>query len=292
MAGAGIFKSEKVRAQFETAYDVCIGAADAGETKVVQNFDIMMAALKCSDLVEEMQLPVHRVGVHPANRNGKAMSGRTMQAKGAKIVSVGVSPKLCLPDRCVCFEVTGPEVRDRMLHTVKHSDMFGKVSDNVNFGSVGCSHLNQFLHAVRDGAVTAEANLKSPDSSVIDTDRLYKQDAHLKSLCQHGLTWSVVNCKVTDHYPELPHLFQMSLNVEHHISEGETWDQAIMGLSKLATQHAKTTAQGTVIDWKKVEKLIRQSAPPFIRDVPGYITYLKKYGGGKDQVFAKELVEY
>ena len=288
---AGIFKSKSVRDEFEQAYNTSRGIGE-GDTKVIQNFDSMMSALKASGLVEEMQLPLHRVGVHPHNRGGKAMSGKTMQAKGSKIVSVGVSFKLCMPDRCVCFEVQGSEIVERMQYTVKHSKLFGVVSENCNFGSVGCSHLNQFLHCVRDRATTFEANLKVPGGTTIDTDRLYQQDPNLKTLCEHGLTWSVINRKVVDQYADLPNLFQQALNVEHHIAEGETWDQQLLNIARLAQANSKSKSQGTVVDWEKVQRMVRQSAGPYVRDAPGHIGFLKKYGGGADQVLAKDLIAY
>lgn len=198
VAMAGIFNSKSMRADFEAAYDASIGKTDAN-TKLIQNYDVMLACLKSSNLVEEMVLPVHRVGVHPSNRGGKAMSGKTMQAKGSKIVSVGVSTKLCGPDRCVCFEVAGSEILDRMRYTVKNSNLFGKVSENVNFGSVGCGHLNQFLHCVKDRAETNEANLQIPGGTCIDTDRLFHDDENLRKLCERGLTWTVINIKVAGH---------------------------------------------------------------------------------------------
>ena len=93
-------------------------------------------------------------------------------------------------------------------------------------------------------------------------------------------------------YPELPHLFQQALNVEHHVAEGETWDQQLLNIARLAEGNAKRGAQGTVVDWDKVSRLVRQTAPPFIRDVPGHIGFLKKYGGGAQQTLAKELIAY
>ena len=54
------------------------------------------------------------------------MSGKSMQTKGGKIVSVGVSLKLCGPERAVCFEEskTDREVFHKMQETVRGCDFF------------------------------------------------------------------------------------------------------------------------------------------------------------------------
>ena len=102
---------------------------------------------------------------------------------------------------------------------------------------------------VRDRAVSNEASIRVTKGTQIDTDKLYAADPVLKKLCEIGLTWSVVNAKVADQYPQLPHLFQQALNTEHHIGEGEGRDQQLLSISKLATVNSKTSAAGTVINW-------------------------------------------
>ena len=140
---AGIFKSPAMKAKFERrAYNTSSGLSGVDVSiKLVQNVDDMFEALLESGLVERMQLAVHRVGVHPSNRRSKAMSGKAMQAKGAKIAMVGVSMKLCGPDKALCFESKGSDMFERMQYTVKHSELFGAVSENCNYGSARSSCL-------------------------------------------------------------------------------------------------------------------------------------------------------
>ena len=270
-----------------------------GDTKIVANFDMMFAALSKSGLIGQMTLPCHRVGVHPQNRGGKSMSGKTMQAEGAKIVAVGVSAKLCGPDRAVCIEQSQDrEVYRRMVETSKGCDLFAVPSDNISFGSVGCSHLSQFLLAVKESRPTSEASLTDGQGGAkIDTAKLFAKDPELKRLCETGLTWSVISSKVPAVFPQVPHLFQQALNTEHHVAEGENWDQQLLQISKLASQSAKDSkaASGTasaIVDWDKVARVIKASQPPFIAEVPSHIKFLRKYGGGIQQAVAAELIEY
>ena len=140
-------------------------------------------------------------------------------------MAVGVSLNLCQSNKAVCFQVIGTVQYDRMMSTTGDSPCFGQVSQNCNYGSVGCSHWNAFLHAVRDRSSTYEKSLMVSDADTIDTDRLYQSDRNLKDLCEGGLTWIVVASTVADEYPQLPDCFQRALNIEHHVAEGESWEQ-------------------------------------------------------------------
>ena len=252
MASSSIFANAADKVRFEQAYNNCIGAGDA-DAKLVASFDLMMDLLKSNGLIDQMRLPPHRVGVHPDNRDGKAMSGQTMQSKCSKIVHVGCSQALCGPNRAVCFELPSHVIVPRMKSTVQTSKFFGNVSETCSFGSVGCSHWNQFLHALKDGAETDIEALKVHGGTTTDTHRLFSADSNLKYLATEGLVWSVVAPKVGDAYKRLPDIFQKALNTEHHVAEGETWDQQLAGASKLAVLNIKTTGAGTInINWEKV----------------------------------------
>ena len=105
MVSCGMFANVADKVKFEQAYNNCIGAGDQ-DAKLVASFDLMVELLKSNGLIDQMRLPPSKVGVHPDNRDGKAMSGQTMQNKGSKIVNVGTSQALCGPNRAVCFELT------------------------------------------------------------------------------------------------------------------------------------------------------------------------------------------
>ena len=189
-------------------------------------------------------------------------------------MAVGVSLNLCQSNRAVCVEMQGKVQYDRMISTVQLDEShFGTVSDNCNYGSVGCSHWNQFLHAVKDRCSTYEQSLMIPDGDKIDTDRLYQSDPNLKALCEGGLTWSVISSKVTDVYPLVPDVFQRALNIEHHVAEGESWKQQLLMIAKHASKIAKTTSTGTKIDWDAVARHTRQSVPPCVEDIPVHIAF-------------------
>ena len=159
MASSSIFANAANKMRFEQAYTNCIGAGYA-DAKLVASFDLMMDLLKSNGLIDQMRLPQNKVGVHPDNRDGKAMSGQTMQSKCSKIVHVGCSQALCGPNRAVCFELLSHVIVPRMKSTVQNSTFFGKISETCVLGSVGWAHWNQFLLALKDGAETDIEALK------------------------------------------------------------------------------------------------------------------------------------
>ena len=89
--------SSEVLARFNTLH------ADAQssdrESKIVSTLFGIIKLLKDTQSVEVVQMKLHRVGIHPMNRSGKRMSATTMNCKGSKIISVGVSKALCNPER-------------------------------------------------------------------------------------------------------------------------------------------------------------------------------------------------
>ncbi len=209
-------------ATFEKLYNQALACKD-GDTKIVKLFDQMLTILILSGEAVEMELPPKMAGIHKANRFGKLMVHRTVHKKGAKIVRVGFSWKLCGPDKAVAFE-DDPETRSCERVTIEltsSSDRFATYTPgNVKVGSVGCGHLNQFLASVGDNVPTDEASLCEHGGSTMSSTLLCAKDEGLKKAVNTGLRWTVVNHGIEKDYPMLPSIFQRALNVEHHVGQG------------------------------------------------------------------------
>ena len=286
--------SSEVLARFNTLY------ADAQssdrESKIVSTLSGIIKILKDTQSVEVVQMKLHRVGIHPMNRGGKRMSATTMNCKGSKIISVGVSKALCNPERAWCCE-QDPIARESYHWTVevaKQSPMFAVPADSICAGSVGCSHLAQFLNAVQQRRPTNEKRLQG-DQGNIDAVRLCSEDVELADLLENGLTWSMIPLKVLKQFPKLPAIFERGLNVEHHVGEGETWDQQLLAIATKASESAAISAEqgnAVTVNWENVGRAIRASVPPGVADIPAHILLCKKYGGGEQQLLTKELINY
>lgn len=90
--------------------------------------------------------------------------------------------------------------------------------------------------------------MRVPGGDNIDTGRLFLADSNLRALCEGGPTWTCISAKVAVQYPDLPDAFQRARDIEHHVAEGESWDQQLLNISKLAFMNSKVGATGAKIN--------------------------------------------
>ncbi len=179
MAGSYTFDAWSVAdlGDFERHYSNSLSKLTGEDAKLISNFDAMKGLMRKYDAVELMRLHPHLVGINPMNRDEKLMSAAEMSAKGAKIVNVGASRDLCDFNRAWATQ-DDPVKRESWNWTVKTaaiSDHFGKPSMSIAFGSIGCSHWNQFLHAVNCESPTS-AKLLKDRRGFIDKTKIFGND--------------------------------------------------------------------------------------------------------------------
>ena len=277
---------------FATRYNSCLSCKDT--TQLVSMIYSLIEQLHAADEAYIVRLPPHHMGIHPKNRSGKKMIDKTMQKKGRTIHAVGFTFKLCGPSKAVAFE-EHPQSRYCETHTLQTtgSELFANYkSGNIRGGSVGCGHLNQWLAAVRDGAESPYEQLCESKSTRISKQRVTANNPDLADAVENGLTWTMIKWTIEMKYPELPTLIQRGLNVEHHIGEGESWDEQLLFTAKKAQELTIGHGSNKQPDWDRVQKAVAASEPPRLIDVPCHIKFLKKWGGGKGQRFTMDTVEY
>ena len=274
-AMAHLFKDNDTYERFKRAYDASADISDGAASNIVANYDQMMSCMTESGMVQELLLPPHVVGVHVANRGGKMMSGAAMMARGARIVTVGTSKALCGPSRCVCMEdpPNSTITYDRMVQTAASCPMFAKPSKLIKYGSLGGSHLNAFLNSVNAMCPTTESVLQQTFTDVgatspIDKARIFNSDRVLADICTQGLRWSVVHHSMGTTFPMLADMIQKALNTEHHIGQGETWEQILYQAATIAKHHIKSsTGAPSQVNWDAVAKAITKSVPSCAYDL-------------------------
>ena len=276
-------------AKFEMHYDLALAKSDVGrEAKLVGDFDVMKGLMIKHAAAEIRTLPPHLVGINNDNRDNKLMSAGEMSTKGSKIVKVGASRDLCGPLRAWCVQDT--ESRTFYKWTVKTagmSDNFAVPSDSIEYGSVGCSHWNQFLCAVNQRRPTNIESLKGKDGN-IDKAKIFAEDETFASLAETGLDWYVIKRGFVERFPQVPRIFSKALNAEHNIAIGETWDQQMSSVCSTA----QLLLKGDDIPWKQVQKQIAASQGPHIADLGTHVAFVRKYGGGLSLFHVTELLDY
>ncbi len=228
------------------------------------------------------------MGIHEDNRDRKLMSAGEMSSKGAKIVAVGASVDLCGPLRAWCSQDNEPRDAYRWTKkTAATSDAFAEPSANIAYGSMGCSHWNQFLNAVNQARPTQIDSLKDQHGRINRT-KIFDEDETFRKLAATGLTWNVIKCGFVSRFPMVPRLFSKALNAEHNIAIGETWDQQ---LSSICSSAALLSEDGD-IPWERVKRQIASSQGSHLSDLPQHISFIKKYGGGVKLALIQDSLAY
>ena len=288
------FSGEQKRL-FDRCYAKAISMDESEATNLVVIMYHMIDLLKKSQQSFLVRVPPKEMGVHPMNRNGKRINGGTMHKKGRTIHSVGFTTKLCGPDKAIAFE-NNPMTNNCETWTLGLTDTVefaNYTAGTVRGGSVGCSHLNQWLAAVGGGAETPFPELLcEPGRKQMSMHRVTDGNDELRAAVEQGLEWTLIKWQVEVEYPELPSIIQRGLNIEHHVAEGESWDEQLLLTAKKAQASAKSNHKTKQIDWHWVQRTVAASSPPRLLDVPAHIKFCQKWGGGEDQVLVMETVAY
>ena len=275
------------KAEFEKLYS----EASEGETgKLMQLADKMLRLLKTNGQSNAVKLSNGCVGVRPHNRGGKLLSPVDVHAKVVAICKAGFASTYCGPDKAVCFEVhpTTGHIQEAMARLSDASALFPKMDKSlIKVGSVGCSHLVQFLNCVNAGVPTDEVSLCRPAEKHISKSVLVDEDAVFGMACDECLTWIVINGQIDEAYPRLPELLAKALNVEHHIARGETWAEQLVAIANRAAD-----SKGSSVNWTAIAKAQAKSQPPCLNDIGAHVKLCQVYSGGRNMSFMKELSEF
>ena len=218
-----VFKSDEQKLRFESIYkDAC----SAKDSRLVMHKDALIEILMDIGEARFKYVVPLSMAVHPQNRGGAKIRIEKIFAKGAKIIQVGVSLTKCGPDSAVAFE-DDPNLRTaatQMMSLCNESPSFGKYNESqIEGGSVGSGHWNQFLACIESNALVPEEwrpQLCEPGCDHLDKERLCRTQPALRKILASGLQWTFCSWRVEKCYPELPAIVQKALNVEHHIGEG------------------------------------------------------------------------
>ena len=95
--------------------------------------------------------------------------------------------------------------------------------------------------------------------------------------------------RVMRRWPQIALIWQRCLNTEHHVSEGETWDQQLTQVALAAVEAHKAIGKP---DWERVLKSIRQSQGPCIGDLPSHVSLCRRFGGGNQMSVIRGTLDF
>lgn len=160
------------------------------------------------------------------------------------------------------------------------------VEGQIKYGSLACSHTNQFLCCLLD-------EVESEESTIAEHGRMSIAkccDKVLRDALTGGIEWLVLPAHVGIDYPSLPQLIQAARNATGQVQHQESELQLLLKVHALAAEQSKA-GQGHV-DWTIVSLEARKSRCKQLDDLPAYLGYVQKWGGGESVEFVHGLRDF
>ena len=117
-----------------------------------------------------------------------------------------------------CFEETICNFTVKLRN--RSSQLGTQVKESIHYGSLACSHLNQWLVAVLTGATCDDPEMA--DDGRMSADKARGKQAELQQALDQGLKWTVVKAEAVKRWPILTKLIQEARQIAGHIHDGET----------------------------------------------------------------------
>ena len=255
---------------------------DKEDAQLISIIDNIVGRLVDQRLAWTMKIPPKFVGVHPANRGGYGVSAVEVHALGRDIVKMGWSTAATA--HAVCIE-DGPDksIAKFSVRSSHSTPGLGVVDEStIKYGSLACSHTNQFLVAVlsqieSEHEVLTIAGRMSPA-------KLGARDPKLAQALEHGLSWLVLSAQVADLYPRLPDLLQHARNATGAVQRLES---EFATLSRIQSMVA-LRGSGSV-DWSRIGEAVGARSKLSKSEIASLLRFVQLFGGGDEGRFIRDL---
>ena len=174
-------------------------------------------------LLEQSQAEVQHirpdlVGIHPSNRDGGGVRWAHVHELGANVVKLGFMWDECNTAVRVEDDEQGSVAAFTQQFLAAAAPQLVAAGANVQYGSLACSHLNQFLRCAAAEVPSQEAALG--DGHRVSLVKICNGDSNIKLAIELGLKWYVVKARAVKLYPELSGLIQQARNAPGHVQSG------------------------------------------------------------------------
>ena len=264
-----------------------LAGVEKGDARLVSVVDEVLMQLEQKKLAWRAHLPPRCVGVHPENRGGYGVSAPEVHRLGAKITAVGWSHDAT--SHAVAVEDKDRRTAIFMQNLIMGSPGLGKVNPcEIRYGSLGCSHTNQFLVAALCQVETEEQSLAV--GGRMSADMLGSRDPRMKEAFSKGLLWLVIAHEATLMYPTLCDLVQSARNSSGAAHHRENSFQIMAKAASIAS--AMSIANNGVVAWDTILQIVTTRSHASENEVKPILKYIQRYGGGDAGSFASELQEF
>ena len=244
-------------------------------SKCVSTVESIIEILKDDGLCYITYILSTRVGVHRQNRGGYGVSGVEVHALGADIVEMGWSHKACL--HAVCVE-EGPNKAIAKFTAELYEKSPGLAplqANHIQYGSISCSHTNQFLNVIL-AELPSEFEVLTVDGKISKT-KLATADPKLAEALDRGMQWTVLSHSVEEIYgPELLDLISFANNQAGRVARKDTEIHTLVKAQSLVTEYAATGH----VDWGHIEHRLSRRSNMESKDLQVLLKFVQTYGGG------------
>lgn len=252
--------------------------------QILSVIDTVLKHLLENNLAYRAQIPPSLVGVSPKNRDGYGLSPIRVHSVGTKIAKLGFSWDAC--NHAVCIEDDRKsEIANYSAEISRKNPGLGPLlKSNIKYGSLSCSHTNNFLVAANAG-VASNNTLLAIDNR-LSASLIGGRDPQFKEALDKGLHWVVLKAEVAEFYPEFCHMLQHGKNAIGDVQQRESEVQLMMNIQQAAEDMSRKSGN---IDWKKLVSIIANRNDQSPADAKSYVEFVRRWGGGAGGKFVHDL---
>ena len=257
-----------------------LAGIDTTSAGLVSTIDIVLLELEKQGLAWKARIHCRQVGVHGRNRNGWGVSPAAVHQLGSEVFAMGWSPSATA--HAVCAEDFDGSAATFTKQCQECSDGMLGTSKEIRYGSLSCSHTNQWLLAVLSGVKCSYENISVKGRMSYE---VVSQQPLLKEALDTGMMWLVISAKACQNYPSLPGLVQAAKNATGAVHQREDSFQLLRSIQSLASSSC-------VVDWQVIANVVSRRSQVSVDEIKHLLAFAQEWGGGKSGTFVDDLCRF
>ena len=208
---------------------------------------------------------------------------------GADLASLGFLWEECQHAVCVEDDDTKTIANFTANFVAASKPYLAQVESNViKYGSLACSHTNQFLCAALAGVPCNEPALT--EGQRMSKAKICRNDAAMQVALEKGLKWLVLRAATVQLYPTLPDLIQSARNAPGQLHKPESQIQVMLRMWDMSTSHLLPSG---LPNWTSIHAQINKTCPriPHV-ELAALRKFMQAWGGGTHAAHLKDLARF
>ena len=159
-------------------------------------------------------------------------------------------------------------------------------ASTMEYFALSCNHTVWFLKCAEAGMPCD--NPKVSLNGRLSTAFIEETDPKFARRIKEGMTWTVINYKVVDAYPEIISLIIEAKNGPGGINRRKSTFEVLL---QILDTSISTSKECGVPDWALVQRIVGRTRPACFNILPELVGFVVSCSGGKNGKFLHELVD-